>query len=163
MASSIGPFKCRSGACGYAPLNSLLPKVKFNLGDEELPDHGDDKAHAFGCALRYLRSEIMVSSLHIQLAYHTFTTSAQLSRFASALSKIKVQDEVTIAGDERYLDMSFGDIPSTLGMNAMPVYSRYEPYDPTIQYSPGCFHHRYELEKRDSKDVGHQPKCLVIT
>ena len=163
IASSIGPFKCRSGACGHEPLRSSLAKVKFNLGDEDLPDHGDDKAYAFGCALRHLRSEITTSSLHIQLGYHTFSTSAKLSSFASALKKIKVEDNVTIIGDERYLEMDFGDIPSSLGMNVMPVYSRFEPYDQNIPYSPGRFHHRYKLGKPESKDTGRQHECLIST
>ncbi len=162
IASSIGPLKCRSGDCGHSPLHSLLEDVEFHLGDEDLPDHGDDKVHAFGCALRHLRSEITISSLHIQLGYHAFSNSAQLSWFASTLDKIKVQDKVTFVGDERYLDMSFGCLPSSLGMNVMPVYARFEPYNPDVQYSPGWFNHQYQREKHIDKDAEPQRQYLVV-
>ena len=134
----------------------MLENVKFHLGDEDLPDHADDKVHAFGCALRHLRSEITISSLHIQLGYHAFSNSIALSWFASTLDKIKVQDKVTFAGDEKYLDMSFEDLPSSLGMNVMPVYTRFEPYDPNFEYSARWFNHRYEREKHFDKDAEPQ-------
>ena len=153
IASSIGLFKCRSGACGYKPLSPLLVDVKFHLGDEHLPDHADDKVHAFGCALRHLRSEITISSLHIQLGYHTFSNSAQLSWFASTLDKIKVQDKVTFVGDESFLDLSFEDLPSSLGMNVTPVYTCFEPYNLEIEYSPCSFNRRYEREKHVDDDA----------
>lgn len=153
----MGPFKCRSGACGYGRLCPVLPKVNFNLGDDELPSDGENKAHAFGCALRYLRPELTISSLHISLAYHSFRNSAQLSVFASALRKLKVQDAFTIDGDEKYLEMSFGDLPSNLDMKLMPVNVKFTAYNPTIQYSPGRFLHRYEPEESVSSDtVGAQ-------
>lgn len=53
----------------------------------------------------------------INLAYHAFSNSAQLSVFASSLSKIKVQDQLTVIGDEKSLEMSFEDFPSSLDMN----------------------------------------------
>lgn len=131
----------------------------FDLGDWESNKYADDKLHAFGCALRYLRSEITVKSLHIRLAYHSFRVSAQLSDFASGLSKIKVQEEFTIEGDESILDFkSFGDFPSKLGMDMMPVYTDWRPYYPNIQYSLGSFVYRYLPAKRfgESTDLQHK-------
>ena len=156
MTSSIGPLKCRSGACGYGRLRSELAEVVFELGDEELPNYAEDKVHAFGCVLRYLRSEIIISSLHVKLAYHTFGNSAQLSDFASTLSKIKVQHELTIIGDERFLDMSFGDLPKSLEVDAMPFRSSFEAYNPSVQYSPGSFHYQYKAQKYLDKDAESQ-------
>ena len=94
--------------------------MKLNLGDEKLPGH--------------LRSELTISSLHISLAYHSFINSAQLSVFASTLRKLKVQDEFTIDGDEKYLEMSFGDLPARLGMNLMPVHIQSQAYNRTHFY-----------------------------
>lgn len=143
IASSVGPLKCRSGACGHAPLRSSLTKVAFYLGDEELPGDGHDKVYTFGCALRYLRPEIIIGSLHISFAYHTFCNSPQLSWYASALSNIKVEDKLTIAGDERFLKMGFEDLPHKLGMNTMPVYSLSQAYNPDNESSPCWFLLRY--------------------
>lgn len=116
IASSVGPLKCRSGACGHAPLRSSLTKVAFYLGDEELPGDGHGKVYAFGCALRYLRPEIIIGSLHISFA---------------------------IAGDERFLKMGFEDLPHKLGMNTMPVYSLSQAYNPDNESSPCWFLLRY--------------------
>lgn len=135
--------------------------MAFFLGDEELPDYGADKVHAFGCALRYLRTEITIISLHISLAFHTFSNDVQLSWFASALNKIKVQEKVTILGDEKYLDMSFGDLPSTLGMNMMPAYSHLRAYNPNIQYGPGWFIYQYVLEEHVGTQADSRHEDLV--
>ena len=143
MASSVGLLKCRSGTCEYGPLHLTLAKVTFNLGDEELPGFGADTIQSFGLALRYLRRDIIISSLHINLAYFSFPHSAHLSAFVSTLSKIKVQEKLTIHGDEKVLDMTFGDFPEKFGMGMMPVYSRFQAYNPLIQYSPGSFYHEY--------------------
>ena len=86
---------------------------------------------------------MIISSLHIKLAYFSFPNSEQLSAFASTLSNIKVQEKLFIGGDEQVLDMSFGDIPKNLGMGMMPVCSRFEAYNPNIRYSPGAFSHEY--------------------
>lgn len=133
----------------------------FELGDEELPNCAEDKVHAFGCVLRHLRSEIIIGSLHLKLAFHTFGTSTQLSTFASTLSKVKVQDNLTITGDERFLEMSFGDIPKSLGMDVMPVRSSFQAYNTEIQYSPGSFDYQYYGQKYVNKakafdSVDHQ-------
>ena len=48
MASSIGPLKCFSGACGHSPSHSSLANVVFNLGEDELPEYGETKAMPFG-------------------------------------------------------------------------------------------------------------------
>lgn len=162
MASSIGPFKCRSGNCGHGALHSVLAKVTFDLGDEQLPSYANDTVHAFGCALRYLRSNITISSLHIRLAYHTFNNSTGLSWFATALSKIKVQDKLTIIGDETYLDMSFGDLPSNLGMDVSPVYTHLQAYNPNIQYSPGWFLHQYVPKRRVGTNADTQDTHVVV-
>lgn len=123
----------------------------FELGDDELPNFAEDKVHAFGCVLRHLRSVIIIGSLHLKFAYHTFGTSAQLSVFASRLNRIKVQGKVTITGDERYLEMSFGDLPKSLGMDVMPVRSSFQAYNPQIQYSPGSFDYQYHAQKHLNK------------
>lgn len=125
----------------------------FYLGDEDLPDLGADKTHAFGCALRYLRSKITVDSLYMNLAMHTFRNSADLSWFAAGLKNIKVQDKFTVVGDEKFLDMCFGDLPITLGMALMPVHSYFLAYNPFIKYPPGWFTHQYVLEAHASKDT----------
>lgn len=83
-----GILDCRSGARGHGPHSSLLAEVVFFLGDEQSPGYGADNVDAFGCALRYLWSEIAISSLKISLTFHAFGNSAQLSGFASALSNI---------------------------------------------------------------------------
>ena len=137
--------------------------MTFNLGDEELPGEGESKTYAFGCALRYLRSEITISSLHINLAYHTFINSAQLSVFASAMRKLKVQDEFTITGDERYLEMSFGDLPGTLGMKLMPVHIEFQAYNPYIKYSPGWFLYQYSPEKPALSTADGPQKHLIVS
>lgn len=144
MALSVGPLKCRSGACGYGPLDPTLAKVVFDLGDEDLPYTASDKLLAFGNALRYMRSPIIINVLHIKLAYHTFEDSAQLSHFAAALSVVKVKEKLVITGDEQVLDMSYEALPRKLGMYMLPVYSRFEAYSPELQYSPGWFLHQYE-------------------
>ena len=59
MVSSIGPLSFCSGACGHNPPHSSLANVVFNLGEDELPSYANDLIHAFGCALQYLRSEII--------------------------------------------------------------------------------------------------------
>ena len=133
----------------------------FDLGDEELPNCAYDRVDAFGCALRNLRSPITVNSLHLRLAYYTFANSTQLSDLASALSKIKVQEKLIITGDEGVLDMSFGELPSKLGMGTMPVYSRFEAYHPEIQYSPGSFFHQYIPEKQVGEDTESEVKHLA--
>ena len=156
MASNAGPLKCRSGACGYGRLRSELPKVVFELGDEELPNCAEDRVHAFGCVLRYLRSDIIIGSLHLKLAYHTFGTSAQLSDFASTLKKIKVQHELTITGDKKFLEMSFGDLPKSLDMPPMPLRSSFKAYDPSCQYSPGSFDYQYHAQEDLDKDAEDQ-------
>lgn len=156
LSSSVGPFKCRSGACGHGRLRSELANVVFELGDEELPNYAEDKVHVFGCVLRHLRSEIIVGSLQLKLAYHTFGTSSQLSIFASTLKKIKVQGKLTITGDERFLEMSFGDLPKSLGMDVMPVRSSFQAYNPEIQYSPGSFDYQYHGQKYLNKDTESQ-------
>lgn len=161
IASSIGPLKCRSGACRHRPLHSILTNVVFDLGDKELPNCAYDRVDAFGCALRNLRSPITVNSLHLRLAYYTFANSTQLSDLASALSKIKVQEELIITGDEGVLDMSFGELPSKLGMGTMPVYSRFEAYHPEVQYSPGSFLHQYTPEKQVGEDTESGVKRLA--
>ena len=60
MASSIGPLKCFSGACGHSPSHSSLANVVFNLGEGRAARIRGDKGHAFGCAFRYLRFEITI-------------------------------------------------------------------------------------------------------
>ncbi|CAF9906144.1 hypothetical protein IMSHALPRED_004100 [Imshaugia aleurites] len=162
IASSIGPLRCRTGACGHAPLRSSLAKAVFDLGDEDLPGYGNDQVYAFGCALRHLRSGIVINSLHLNLAYHTFGNSAQLSSFASALSKIKVQDKVTITGDEKFLDMCLGDIPITLGMHMLPMHSKFQAYRRDMQYSPGWFLYQYVPERRVGKDPEHFLKSFFV-
>ena len=125
----------------------------FYLGDEDLPDLGADKTHAFGCALRSLRSEITVDSLYMNLAMHSFQTSADLSWFAAGLKNIKVQDKFTVVGDEKFLDMCFGDLPITLGMALMPVHSYFLAYNPFIRYPPGWFTQQYVLEEHAGKEA----------
>ena len=161
MALSVGPLKCRSGACGYGPLDSTLAKVVFNLGDDELPCAASDKILAFGNALRYIRSPIKINVLYIRLAYHTFENSAQLSHFAAALSVVKVKEKLVITGDEQVLDMSHEALPRKLGMYMLPVYSRFEAYDPELQYSPGWFLHQYEPEAQaDDADDSQQTHLI---
>ena len=133
----------------------------FYLGDEDLPDLGADKTHAFGCALRYLHSEITVESLFMNLAMHTFRHNAELSWFAGGLKNIKVQDKFTVVGDEKFLDMCFGDLPRTLGMASMPVYSYFLPYNPFIRYPPGWFTHQYVPEKHAGKEADSQHQDLL--
>ena len=161
LTSNVGLFKCRSGACGHGRLRSELANVVFELGDEELPNHAEDRVHAFGCVIRHLRSEIIIGSLHLKLAYHTFGTSAQLSVFASTLSKIKVQDQLTITGDEMFLEMSFGDLPKSLGMDVMPIRSSFQAYHPEVQYSPGWFNYQYRPQKYLNKDAESQDQHRV--
>lgn len=161
IASSFGPLKCRSGACGHRPLHSILTNMVFDLVDEELPNCAYDRVDAFGCALRNLRSPVTVNSLNLRLAYYTFANSTQPSDLASALSKIKVQEKLIITGDEGVLDMSFGELPSKLGMGTMPVYSRFEAYHPEIQYSPGSFLHQYTPEKQVGEDIESEVKRLA--
>lgn len=132
------------------------------MGDEQLPSHSDTLVHAFGCALRFLRSDIIIGSLQINLAYHAFGNSAQLSGFASSLGKIKVQDELTVIGDEKFLDMSFGDLPSHLAMNMMPVYTHLQAYNTNIQYSPGWFKYQYKPENHVGKDAGPQHDNVLV-
>lgn len=127
-----------------------------------MPNYSDDLVHAFGCALRFLRSEITIGSLQMNLAYHAFSNSAQLSGFASSLGKIKVQDELTVVGDEKFLEMSFGDLPSHLGMNMMPVSAHLQAYNANIRYSPGWFKHQYKPDKHISKDAGPQHDNVVV-
>lgn len=134
----------------------------FVLGDEDLPNYADELIHAFGCALHYLRSEILVSSLHISLAFHTFSSAAQLSWFASALSKIKVQDKVTITGHEKFLDIAFMDLPINLGMHMMPAYANFWAYNPNDQYSTGWFLYHYVSEKHVSKDADPLHERFVV-
>lgn len=136
--------------------------MTFSLGDEHLPEYANDKLHAFGCALKYLRSEMIISSLNIKFAYHSFNNSAQLSGFASTLRMIKVQDKVIISGDENLLEMSFGDILSSLGMKTMPEESYYWPYDPATRYSPGYFIHKYVPTKLVDKDERPQHGNVVV-
>lgn len=133
----------------------------FNIEDKELPNCAYDRVDAFGYALRNLRSPITVNSLHLRLAYYTFANSTQLSDLASALSKIKVQEKLIVTGNEGVLDMSFGELPSKLGMGTMPVYSRFEAYHPEIQYSPGSFLHQYTPEKQVGEDTGSEVKRLA--
>ena len=162
VASSVGLLKCRSGTCEYGPLYLALDDVTFNLGDEYLPGFGADKVYSFGCAIRYLRHQIKVSSLHIKLAYYSFRNSAELSIFASTLSNIKVQEKFTIGGDEKVLDMSLGDFPATLGMGLMPVYSRFQAYNPRIRYSPGLFFHEYLPSRYFDQHTNLQHCHLVV-
>ena len=161
IASSIGPLKCRSGACGHGPLRSTLANVVFDLGDEELPNCAYDKVDAFRYALRNLRSPITVNSLHLRLAYYTFANSTQLSDLASALSKIKVQEKLIISGDEGVVDMSFEELPSKLSMSTMPVYSRFDAYHPEIQNSRGSYLHQYIPENQVGEDTASEHKCLA--
>ena len=156
LASNVGPLKCRSGACGYGRLRSELAKVVFELGDEDLPNSAEDRVHAFGCVLRYLRSDIIIGSLHLKLLYHTFGTSAQLSYFASTLKHIKVQHELIITGDEKFLEMSFGDLPKSLNMPAMPLRSSFKAYDPSVRYSPGSFDYQYHAQEDLDNDAESQ-------
>lgn len=156
IALSVGPLKCRSGACGHGPLDSTLAKVVFDLGDDELPYAASDKLLAFGNALRYIRSPIMINVLHIKLAYHTFEDSAQLSHFAAALSAVKVKEKLVITGDEQVLDMSYEALPRKLGMYMLPVYSQFEAYNPKLQYSSGWFLHQYEPEPQADEDDPQQ-------
>lgn len=158
IASSIGPLKCRSGAYRHRSLHSILTNVVFDLEDKELPKCAYDRVDVFGCALWNLRSPIIVNSLHLRLA---FANSTQLSDLASALSKIKVQEKPIITGDEGVLDMSFGELPSKLGMGTVPEYSRFEAYHPEIQYSPGSFLHQYTPEKQVGEDTESEVKRLA--
>ena len=133
----------------------------FDVGDDRLPGHAYEKIHAFGCALRHLRSQILVKSLHIKLGYYAFRNNAQLSDFASALNKITDLENLTITGDEKVLDMRLGDLPSKLGMDMMPVYSLFQAYDTGIQYSPGSFLFKYIPEKQIGEDTDPWRKQLV--
>ena len=125
----------------------------FYLGDEDLPDLGADKTHAFGCTLRYLRSQITIESLYMNIAMHTFRGSADLSWFAAGLVNIKVQDKLTVIGDEKFLDMCFGDLPNTLGMALIPVHSYFLPYNPFIRYTPGWVTRQYVPEEHAVKEA----------
>ena len=133
----------------------------FYLGDEDLPDLGADKTYAFGCALRYLRSEITIESLYMNIAMHTFRNSADLSWFAGGLKNIKVQDKFTVLGDERYLDMCFGDLPITLGMALVPVHSYFLQYNPFVRYTPGWFTHQYMPEEHADREAISQHQDLA--
>ncbi len=134
----------------------------FDLGDEDLPGTADDKVHAFGCALRYLRRQISVNSLFLRLSYYCFRSSAQLADFAAGLSNIKVQEGLIIAGDEKVLDMSLGEFPSQLGMNMMPMYSQFQAYTPEIPFSPGAFLFQYVPEEHVDKAADLQHQYLAI-
>lgn len=116
-----------------------------------MPGDAADRVYAFGCALRYLRPEIVIGSLYISLAYHTFHSNAQLSWFASALNKIEVEDKLTVAGDERFLKMDFEELPKNLGMDLMPVYSLSQAYNPLDETSPCWFLHRYVSSGKHTK------------
>ena len=161
VASSVGPLKCRSGECGHGPLRSALAQVTFNLGDEQLPYSAVDKVLSFGNTLRHLRSPIIIDVLYLRLAYHTFKNSAQLSYFASALGMIKVENKLLVTSDEQVLGMGLGELPKKLGMDVLPVYSRFQAYNPEVQYSPGRFLHHYEPEKQASEDADPQQDHLI--
>lgn len=152
VASSVGPLKCRSGACGHGPLKPTLAYVTFALGDGDLPDLPNDRIYAFGCALRQLRSLLIINLLHIQLEYYSFRSSAQISDFASALSKIKVQGRVVVTGDKQILDMGIEELPRKLGMNMQPFHSRLEAYTAEFQLF-GVFSHHYLPGKPASEDI----------
>ena len=124
----------------------------FELGDEDLPDFAHDRIYAFGCALRQLRSPLIINSLHIKLGYYSFRSSAQLSDFASALSKIKVQGRVIVTGDKQILDIGIKDLPEKLGMNMLPIRSRFEAYTAEFQLF-GTFIHHYIPETQASEDT----------
>ena len=152
IASSVGPLRCRSGACGQGLLKTTLANVTFELGDEDLPDFAHDRIYAFGCALRQLRSPLIISSLHIKLGYYSFRTSTQLSDFASALSKVKVQGAVIVTGDKQVLDIGLEDLLGKLGMNVLPMHSRFEAYTVEFQLF-GAFLHHYIPAKLASEDT----------
>ena len=116
----------------------------FDVGDEDLPDSAQDKLHAFGCALRQLRSPIIINSLYIRFAYHSFRSSAQLSDFASTMNKIKVQESLIVSGDEHFLDINLEDLPRGLGMEVLPVYSR---------TSAATFLHEYKPKMQAKEDT----------
>ena len=137
--------------------------MTFDIGDDELPGVAEDRVYAFGCALRYLRSQIIVNSLHLRFAFYTFRSSAQLSDFASGLSKIKVQERLSITGDEQILNMSIREIPAMLRMNRMPAYSQFSAYTPDGKCSPGLFFHLYVPEIRFDKVSDPQQGDLVVT
>ncbi len=162
IASSVGPFNCRSGACGYGHLRSVLAKVIFDLGDQDLPGAAEDKVHAFGCALRYLRCQLTINSLFLRLSYYNFRSNAQLTDFAAGLSNIKVQEGLIIAGDEKLLDMNLGEFPTQLGMNMMPMYSLFQPYNPEIPFSAGAFLYQYVPEKHVDKTTDLQHQYIAV-
>ena len=142
VASSTGPLKCRSGDCGHSPLKHTLAEAVFELGDDDLPYSAHDRIYAFGCALRQLRSPLIINSLHVRLGYYSFNSSAELSDFASALSKIKVQRRVIVTGDKQILDIGLEDLPRKLGMTTLPICSRFEAYTVDFQLF-GAFVHYY--------------------
>ena len=117
-----------------------------------MPELAQDRIYAFGCALGQLRSPIIINSLHIQLGYYSFRTSAQLSDFASALSKIRVLGRVIVTGDKEILDIGVQDLPRKLGMNMLPIHSRFEAYMAEFQLF-GAFLHHYIPEKLVSEDI----------
>ena len=93
-----------------------------------------------------------MNSLYIKLGYYSFRSSAQLSDFASALIKIKVQESLIITGDKQILDMGLEDLPRELGMNMLPMRSRFEAYTAEYQLF-GAFLHYYMPEKLASEDT----------
>ena len=113
-----------------------------------MPDFGNNLVYAFRGALRNLRSEITINSLHLSLAYFSFGSSIQISDFASNLNKIKVLDRLTIMGNEEFLAMSIEDFCSSLGMKMKPWCSYSQRYNTnrTASPLPGCFHHQYVSE-----------------
>ena len=93
-----------------------------------------------------------MNSLYIELGYYSFRSNAQLSDFASALSKIKVQERVIITGDKQILDMGLEDLLRELGMNMLPMRSRFEACTAEYQLF-GTFLHYYMPEKLASEDT----------
>ena len=136
--------------------------MTFDLGDEELPGAAESRVYAFGLALKHLRSQIIVNTLHLKCNFFAFWSSAQLSDFAAGLSKIKVQESLIITGDEKILDLSFGEFPSKLGMNMMPLYTHFEAYQPEIQFSPGSFSHQYLPQNYVGKAPEPQQKYIIF-
>ena len=59
--------------------------------DEDLPDLGADKIHAFGCALRYLRTEIALESLNISLTFQAFSHNAKLSWQTTTVKRLRAE------------------------------------------------------------------------
>ena len=108
-------------------MTPIFSKVVFDIGDNESIDMGQLKIQTFTAALRALKTEVKIGSLHIYFRDCCWAATERAEGFANALGKFKILQSLEMNGPDFLWNENLGAIPQALAMNVTPVWASLRP------------------------------------